>query len=608
MTAHLTVEWVNMMQDGAPDIARTSIVEQVGATGRVAVGVDAFARMCETLLQTAAKQRAPALFVGIGRYSDIGTLITPLARYPGQIVVVGASDVALPGYANFLCIEVPDDAPLSTERFMFARAESWAELLIGIPNGRGFQAATIQDTATLNRVSRLMAAFAPDVAALMPPFMDGTAMEAPTAETHAESLPDDLPPVDPEYVESMRVQLDAERAAIVQLEEELLKEQELRSWIEGQLIAERKARIALEQTTIADLDRLLLQARARREERAQQLEHERSAEETVAQELRQALTNEQETSREIQRQLFSIESQREQIVAGLNQAQAEWMDAQNQWRDLQTALEEARRALSEIADARAREDAAYADAETRLAEIQSARSEIEHQITLEPEFRAESEARLNHIQQTRAELDDWIAQLNGENAHLSEAISAERTVLIEAQRTLDLMRTAREYAEYSAINEVTADDGLPPGSFVRDLRLFVTRLRERIARLKANDATSRQIDPLISEMNTVIDILSEIGLIAGRETIGRRFHDVGAALDAILSEATAPAAERGVTVQAGLMAANVSAIGDSELLTAALQGAILSAIHLSAPGSVVRVDMGANINGCLLYTSPSPRD
>lgn len=600
------------MQAGVIDTARVSVAEQIGSARRSRIDAGEFARRCEAWITTALQQRAPVLFVGIGRYSNIGALMLPLARYPGQVVIIGAADVALPGYANFLCIEVPDDAPLGAERFMFARAESWAELLVAEPDGAGFRTATADAAAVVERVTALMLAFAPAVAPLI----------APAAESASDPVPpaDDLPATaelsdsgrlraqigeeraaivalkrELADTQAIRAQIEAERAAVLALEEELLREQELRAQIEGQLVVERKARLTFEQTTLADLDRLLAQERAAREERARQLEYERATEQTVTQEMRQSLAQEQEASRDLQRQLFSLESEREQFVARLAELQAESSDAQRQWAEISDALEAARGAADEIAAALAHERDHYAQLESQWTQLTAARANIEAQIAREPELHADAEARLGAAQAARADIEAWIAHLLEEREQLGAALDIERASLTEAQRGLEAARAEREYAEYAAIHEVAADDGLAAGSFVRDLRLFMVRLRERIAQLNDKGGT-RPLTAWVAEITTVIEILTEIGVIAGREAGGRRLSDVGAAIHTILSESGGTAAERGVALQAGVIAPHVTAVGDSETLTAALQAAILSAIHLSAAGGSVRVDMGANAN------------
>lgn len=366
-----------------------------------------------------------------------------------------------------------------------------------------------------------------------------------------------------------------------------------------------EAQLAAEHQLIIDLQRQVVAAQTARAEFEQLLNDQQS---TRAQ-LEQMMSQEQEVALEIESHIAAEQKRRQSLISLLADAEYQRIKIERQLTDKealaaqhQAALAQARAVTEGLESALAVEQNARQELEQELAREQGLSAQVEAQLTAQQAVRAsltvqfDQEAELRrHLEQALAETRAACADMEAQLAHeqqtarqLAAQAARERALRQRAEQALERERAARAEAEYAAVAEIAANDGLQAGSFLRDLRLYITRMRERVSRFtQSGAAPARLADQVVTESNTVIDILSDIALIAQIDVGKHIVPDLGALLQEALASLYQSAAQRQVVLQLAQVEPNLGVSGDHEALLRALYNVILSGVHMSVPQSTL---------------------
>lgn len=194
------------------------------------------------------------------------------------------------------------------------------------------------------------------------------------------------------------------------------------------------------------------------------------------------------------------------------------------------------------------------------------------------------------LRERHAELAEELKQVKDERQTLQNQLERVERHNLQLQVQVQEARQQRQM-------EADALVPLPPSSVLSDMRLFVIRLRERIARLRQvsrSGSDAHLLEQIISEANTAVELLSDVASVAQLDV--NKFGDVD--LTEVIEDVAVVVGQREVP---GKVALRVdvqddgepkATLGERTMLLQALYNLVFSSMQLAVPESDVQLVLG----------------
>jgi len=224
-------------------------------------------------------------------------------------------------------------------------------------------------------------------------------------------------------------------------------------------------------------------------------------------------------------------------------------------------------------------------------ELETLQNNLNAESTLRHSLEVSLADKEDEIARLKEDLDVLYSQYNYLETQLSE-LETTRQVVAESQAMIEkLEEQIAHLNENAATTPMVAimedDSGLPTTGFVNELRLFMTRMRERISRLdQAGRSQPQMVQQLVNEIGTTITILNDISQITHVSPQQVSTQN----LDNILSNVYASVFDKAQAKNIELTRTSllgVEILGDHNLLQRAFYDVLSSVIDFAMPNSAV---------------------